>query len=92
MGKFRFKRSIPLDYEQQGYIYFLSRRYNRLPLAKRKQIDALCRSSGGEYAEAVKEFVTTDRGAEEVCRKYFLSQSTLERIVKRYYIAFSENL
>ena len=28
---FRFKRSIPLDYNAQGYIYFQSLRYRGLP-------------------------------------------------------------
>lgn len=92
MGKFRFKRGIPISYDAQGYIYFLSRRYRRLPLAKRRKIDELCGQAGGEYASALKEFVTTDRGAEEICGKYFISQSTLERLVKRYYLAFSETL
>lgn len=90
MSKFRYKRGIPVDYDRQGYIYFTSRRYKRLAPAKRKKIDELCRLTGGDYAPALKQFVTTDTGAEEICRKYFLSQSTLERMVKRYYIAFSE--
>lgn len=92
MGKFRYKRGIPLEYDVQGYIYFLSRRYKRLPLSRRCQIDELCRKAGGEYEAALKEFITTDKGAESVCGKYFISQSTLERIVKRYYIAFSETM
>lgn len=92
MGKFRYKRGIPVDYDLQGYIYFISRRYKRLPLAKRKKIDVLCEKAGGEYWEALHEFVTTDRGAVEVCGKFFLSQSTLERIVRRYYVAFAEEM
>lgn len=92
MSKFRFKRGIPVEYDQQGYIYFTSRRYKSLPLAKRRKIDDLCLQAGGEYAEALKEFVTTGSGAGEICTKYFLSQSTLERMVKRYYIAFSDTM
>ena len=63
-----------------------------MPLAKRKKIDELCSRAGGEYAGALKEFVTTDRGAEEICGKHYISQSTLERMVKRYYLAFAETL
>lgn len=92
MGKFRFKRGIPVSYDEQGYIYFLSQRYRHLPLAKRKKIDELCRRAGAEYETALKGFVTTDRGAEEICGKYHISQSTLERMVKRYYVEFSEML
>lgn len=92
MGRFRFKRGIPLEYDVQGYIYFLSRRYRRLPQAKRKKIDELCSKAGGQYAQALKAFVTADRGAEEICGRYFISESTLERMVKRYYVLFAEEL
>lgn len=92
MGRFRFKRGIPLEYNTQGYIYFVSRYYRRMSRAHRKKIDELCKTAGGEYEQPLKEFVTTDRGAAEICEKYFLSQSTLERMVKRYYLAFAETL
>ena len=48
--------------------------------------------AGGEYYQALYEFVTSDVGATAVCRKHFLSQSTLERIVRKYYILFAESL
>lgn len=89
---FRFKKSIPVGYDLQGYIYFASRLYRHLPAQKKKQILNLCAQAGGEYYQALFEFVTTDAGAAAVCAKHFLSQSTLERIVRRYYIAFSETL
>lgn len=89
---FRFKRGVPLTYEEQGYIYFTSLMYKRLPLATQRKIRSLCAAAGGEYKEALFAFVTTEMGATEVCTKYFLSQSTLERIVKKYYIAFSGGL
>ena len=38
------------------------------------------------------EFVTTDAGATAVCMKHFLSRSTLERAVRRYYESFPQNL
>ena len=85
--RFRYKRGIPMDYEEQGYIYFTSRRYRELPGQQQEKIRRLCREAGGDYAEALFEFVTTDSGAVEVCGKYFLSESTLERAVKKYYLA-----
>lgn len=85
---FRFKRSIPIDYDQQGYIYFTSRQYKKLPKKAKAKIQQLCQEAGGEYADALFEFVTTDAGAASVCGKYFLSESTLERAVRRYYLAF----
>lgn len=89
---FRFKKSIPVGYDLQGYIYFVSRLYRHLSAQRRKQILNLCAQAGGEYYQALFEFVTTDAGASAVCAKHFLSQSTLERIVRRYYVAFAETL
>lgn len=92
MRTFRIKRSVPVSYDVQGYIYFTSRLYRSLPAADRKRIRRLCKNAGGEYAAALLEFVTTDAGAVAVCQKYYISQSTLERAVRRYYIAFAEDI
>lgn len=89
---FRYKKSIPVDYDLQGYIFFASRRYRSLPAERQRKILSLCTEAGGEYYQALFEFVTTDAGATAVCRKHFLSQSTLERIVRRYYTLFSESI
>lgn len=90
--RFRYKRGIPVDYEQQGYIYFTSRRFKQLPKKQQDKIRALCRAAGGEHADALFEFVTTDSGAVEVCARFYISESTLERAVKKYYLAFQETL
>ncbi len=89
---FRFKRSVKVGYDRQGYIYFWSRAYKGLPAAERKRIRSLCDRAGGEHSGALMEFVTTDRGATAVCQKYFISQSTLERMVKKYYVLADEEL
>ena len=89
---FRFKQSVPVPYDLQGYIYFTSRLYATLGKEAQQQIIALCTKAGGEYYQALFEFVTTDVGATAVCHKHFLSQSTLERIVRRYYVLFAESL
>jgi hypothetical protein len=89
---FRFKKSVPVEYDRQGYIYFVSRLHKELPADKQQQILNLCVEAGGEYCQALYEFVTSDVGATAVCRKHFLSQSTLERIVRKYYILFAEKL
>lgn len=87
---FRFKKSVPVSYDKQGLVYFYSKLYNELPARKKEQIRLLCREVGGEYENALLEFVTTNVGANAVCAKHFLSRSTLERITKKYYIAFLE--
>ena len=89
---FRFKRSIPVDYSDQVYIYAVSRRYQKLPAKKRKLVRDISREAGKEYSEAVLEYVTTDLEAVQVCEKHHISLSTLERAVRRYYTAFAHRL
>ncbi len=89
---FRYKKSVPVEYDQQGYIYFASKLHKALPADEQRRILNLCMEAGGEYYQALYEFVTGDVGATAVCRKHFLSQSTLERIVRRYYVLFAESL
>ena len=85
---FRFKRNLPIGYDRQGYIYFASKMYSQLPDHQRKIIRAVCAEAGGEYKEAVFDFVTTDHGATQVCMTHHISESTLERAVRKYYILF----
>lgn len=89
---FRFKKSVPVEYDIQGYIYFTSRMNKMLPAAEQQRILNLCVEAGGEYYQALYEFVTSDMGAAAICRKHFLSESTLVRIVRKYYILFDESL
>ena len=85
---FRFKRSVPVSYERQGYIYFKSRCYHELPEKEQHMILNLCLKAGGEYHRALFDFLTTDEGANAVCMNHHLSRSTLERAVRRYYTEF----
>lgn len=89
---FRYKKAVPVGYVLQGYIFFSSKMYKWLPAEERKRVERLCVAAGGEHAQALLEFVTTDSGATAVCRKHYLSASTLERAVKRYYILYSKEL
>jgi len=89
---FRYKQSIPVSRNAQGYIYFKSRLYNRLPVQDRQQIVDLCLDYGGEYYQALFQFVTTDSGADAICIQHNVSRSSLERVVSRYYVGFSDKL
>lgn len=89
---YRFKKSVPVGYDRQGYIYFKSRLYRQLSKEDRDAIAAHCRRCGGEYWRALLEFVTRDTTATKVCMKYYISQSTLERMVRRYYAEFPKDL
>lgn len=89
---FRFKKSIGVSYDRQGYIYFMSRLYDQLPQEKRSAIKQHCYEAGGEYAKALFLFVTTDLNATAICARCFLSRSTLDRVVRRYYEEFPEEI
>lgn len=89
---FRYKKALGVSYERQGYIYFLSRRYAELPAWQQERIRQLCDEAGGEYSAALMEFVTTDRGATEICMEHYLSEATLHRLVKKYYEGFPKKL
>lgn len=88
---FRYKKSVPVSYDRQGYIYFKSRCFQELPAEEQKQIVNLCTRAGGEHYQALFQFVTRDEGAEAVCQKHHISRATLERAVRRYYILAAQN-
>ena len=59
---FRYKKSVPVSYERQGYIYFASRLYRELTEEQQRKLLNLCLQCGGEHYQALFEFVTTDAG------------------------------
>ena len=89
---YRYKRSIPVSYDWQGYIYFKSLLYRELPERERERIEQLCRECGGEHWRALLRFVTTDAAATKICMEHYISRSTLERMVREYYSRFPRKL
>ena len=89
---FRYKREANVKYEDQGYIYFLSQRYKLLPAEKKNMIRQACRDAAGNSQSAVLEYVTTDCDSAFICARHALSESTLERMVRRYYRIMAERI
>lgn len=89
---YRYKRGVKADYNRQGYVYFVSRRFEHLTPTRQRKIRELCADAGGEYEDALFEFVTTDTTATAICMKHYVSKATLYRAVKRYYEAFPEGI
>lgn len=90
---FRFKKSIPVSYERQGYIFFVSKLYKELPPKAQQKIVALCMECGRGNCRALFEFVTTDTGAVAICEKYRIaSETTIYRMVREYYLKFPKYL
>ena len=55
------------------------------PAAVRRRIDELCERAGGEYAPALKAYMTTDADWLWICDQYHVSESTLARVRKKFY-------
>ena len=89
---FRFKKSVPVSYERQGYIYFKSRCYHDMTAREQHRLVNLCLSAGGQYYQPLFEFVTSDEGATAICLRHHLSRSTLERAVRKYYTDFPADM
>lgn len=89
---YRYKKALGVDYDTQGYIYFLSHRYRRLSIEDRRQIRNVCSEAAGVYHKALLEFVTTDADEEMICARHYISASTLKRIVRRYYRIFADRI
>ena len=89
---FRFKQGIKVSEARQRYIFSVSRMYKELSAEDKKKIKDLCVKAGGEYSEALFEFVTTDAGSTAITMRHYLSRSTLCRIVKKYYENFPDKI
>lgn len=90
---FRYKRGIDVSYEKQGYIHFCCRRFPELSAERQEAIWRLCRAAGGEHAEALFEFVTTQDTATAICQRHFIaSRTSLYRVVKKFYESWPDNL
>ena len=87
---FRYKSGISLDYDRQGYVYFLSKNYKILPPWDQEKIRNLCCMVGRQYWKAVLEFVTTDANATYIEHRHNISKATLYRMVRSYYEEFPD--
>ena len=85
---YRYKRGINLTYDEQGYVYFASILYKKMPAAEQERISELCRECGGAYHRALFDFVTKGKTATAIEMQYGVSKSTLYRAVRRYYKNF----
>lgn len=85
MRRFRFWPSVKKSYEEQGEIFFACRRYGTLPQEKQKRIDGLILKAGGEYADALREYLLTNKELQAVCRQRYISENTLRRRAMKFF-------
>lgn len=84
-AEFKRLRSIRKNYDQQGEIHFTCRNYARQPEHIKRKIERLCVQVGGDYAEALFRYLTTDISWQQTCMDYYISEATLSRIRRRFY-------
>lgn len=85
MVKFKFRPGIRKSYDEQGEIFFRCRRYASQGKTVRRRVDEMIHRAGGEYANALREYLLTNAGWVEVCQKWYISDRTLQRIVRRFF-------
>ena len=77
----------------QGRIFFHCRDYRNLSERDRTAIDRICMKAAGgnsDYADALREFMTTGRDFERVCMDHYISASTLDRMRKKFFRLYAE--
>ncbi len=92
MKKFKYMPSCPLSYQEQGAIWFTCQTYRRQPEEIRAKIKAVCtRVAGGDgmKRKAILCFMTTRASWRECCDRHFISDDTLNRLRKAFYMEFA---
>lgn len=87
-GKFKYMPSLKQSYERQGEIFFTCRNYRTLAEVDQVRINLICAScaQGDSYKRrAIFSFMTTGASWRECCDKNHISDSTMERLRKRFY-------
>jgi hypothetical protein len=89
---FRYRRGIHIGYNRQGYIHFQSLLYPELSPEDQETIRQLCKDAGGQYWRALLEYVTTPANSPYIQMKHNVSESTLCRVTREYYLRFPQKL
>lgn len=86
MKKFKYLPSLGISYREQGRAFFLAQSYDELTEQERKKIRAACQEAGGpDYGDALLEYMTTGISWQEICRKHYISDRTLDRARAKFY-------
>ena len=69
----------------QGFVCFSCLTYDAQPQRVKNKINNLCDKVGGEYRDALFEFVTTEKTVTEIGLKYYVSETKLYNMRKKFY-------
>lgn len=81
--------SVKLGVNKQGLVFYVCRNYYNFSEPKQKVMDEVFERAGGDYAPALKRFMTSSDTAVKVCMDNNIgSVSTLYTVVRRLYEMF----
>ena len=88
-GRFHVLNIERVSEERQGLIFYICRNLELLTPEKRRIVDDLILRIGGDNAEALRRFVTTDDSAQSICTQYYIgSTNTLCNLRRRFFLEF----
>lgn len=81
--------SVKLNINKQGLIFYINRNYYRFSEKKRRILDCQYECIGGEYAAALKRYMTSSDTLTKICiDEHIASPSTIYPLVRRFYENF----
>ena len=85
---FKKLRGIDLSYEWQGFTRFACLTYNDQSQEMKDKILNLCITCGKDKYQALFELMTTQKSAVSIARRYFVSETILYRLRRKFYLAW----
>ncbi len=82
---FRKRKGIKVSYPMQGLICFTCLTYDAQPKEVKDKIKQLCEQVGGSFSDALFEFITTEKTATEISLNYYVSETHLYNLRKKFY-------
>lgn len=88
---FKKLRGVRLPEKKQMLIRSICLNYRDRPKYEQERINRLCEKCGGAHSAALFEIMTTEHSVRSVALKYYISESVLYDIRKRFYESWCEN-
>lgn len=89
---FKKMKSLNMSYNKQGLIYFTCANFDSQPPEVQDKILNLCMKIGKEYYQALFDMMTTGKGVLEISNKYYISESTVFRLKRKFYIEWEKEV
>lgn len=88
---FKKLRGVRLPEKKQMLVRSICLNYRDRPQCEREKIKRLCEKCGGAYSAALFEVMTTEHTVRSVALKYYISESVIYDIRKKFYESWYEH-